>query len=435
MTAWIRVLLCSGPRQVLNALTLKSVYEAQLAVSEKNVGDSIMGFFDKIKTLAEDDYRQALILSGMCFTLVVWVFSALFLLAAFLFWILFLWHWIPKTDGGLTGYCERKVTMALMDIVTKKVNKALARQEADRIRAEFKNAKVTGEKPRLDRTATLPDIGAFNEDKLPSMPMLGRNDTMVTLPAYSSRPGTPGGMDQKRPIPSRTATMASSASYSSRAPLVGASSDMGYGRSASPAPTVPELNRGNYPPPRSMTANSHAGSHTTPNYMGFDSHSRTGTPFTESPSQMHSETMPAFPPPTRSSTANSFMRPQGTPSRGPAATPAPRQYQAYNPNGRGSPSPTDFSHGEDASLPQQRGPRFPPVRSATETFTSQGPQHPPQRSMAASVPPQALAGDYYNESEPSYRARATPAPRFGTPQSQQRPPYGYDVESQRDYRF
>ncbi|KAM5348769.1 hypothetical protein ACJ41O_008592 [Fusarium nematophilum] len=157
--SWIRVIVCSGPRQVLNAFTLKSVYEAKLLTTSDNVGESITGFFDKIKVLAEEDYQQALILSGMCFTVVIWVFSALFLLAAVLFWVFFLYHWIPRADGGLSGYCERKVTKALMKIVTKTVNKALAREEANRLRAEVKAAKKNGEKPPMERTATLPNIG------------------------------------------------------------------------------------------------------------------------------------------------------------------------------------------------------------------------------------------------------------------------------------
>jgi hypothetical protein len=103
--------------------------------------------------------------------------------------------------------------------------------------------------------------------------MLNRNDTMTTLPLYTSRPGTPssqqptlpGGfelnnMDLKRPFPLRTGTSSSAMSnmsYASKAPLMGAAGEMGYGRSASPAPSLPQLETEGFSfPQRSMTANS-----------------------------------------------------------------------------------------------------------------------------------------------------------------------------------
>ncbi|CRK17834.1 hypothetical protein BN1723_011401 [Verticillium longisporum] len=134
--SWIRVLLCSGPRQAINALTLKSVYEVKLSsAGDGNVGEEILSFFEKIKELATQDTRQAVILSGMLFTLVVWIFSALFLLAAVLFYVFFLWHWIPRADGGLSGYCERKVNKSLTKIVHEKVDKALAKEERKQLKA------------------------------------------------------------------------------------------------------------------------------------------------------------------------------------------------------------------------------------------------------------------------------------------------------------
>ncbi len=77
------------------------------------------------------------------------------------------------------------------------------------------------------------------------MPTLYRNDTMSTLPAYTSRPGTPGSfelgsLDQKRPaMPSRMGT--SSSGFSAGAPLLSNAAEPGYARSASPAPSVPSL--------------------------------------------------------------------------------------------------------------------------------------------------------------------------------------------------
>lgn len=421
---------------MLNALTLKSVYEAKLAVGANNIDGTFVSFFDKIKKLAEEDYRQAVILSGMCFTLIVWIFSALFLLLALCFWLFFLVHWIPRADGGLTGYCERKVTKTLMKIVTKKVNKALARQEADRIRDEFRAAKRNGEKPTFGRTATLPNVGISHDDHLPSMPMMGRNDTMATLPAYTSRPSTPGAGDQKRPYPTRNGTMASTASYSSRAPLVGAPADFGYGRTESPAPMAQDRSMSNYAPPRSVTSNSNFRSHTPASHVGSDMHSSFSAPFTESPGQMHSDTMPPFPPPVRSSTARTAdaWHPVVPPSRAPTTTPTPKVYKAYNPTGRVTPPPpANVPQGPEHWTPSQPASRNAPMRSETDA-SYQAPQYSPPRNLTSSVPPPAQTDDFYDWSS-SWQSRATPAPRNGTPQGQRGPPRNYDTQNQRGHQF
>ncbi|KAI5467772.1 hypothetical protein BGZ63DRAFT_399321 [Mariannaea sp. PMI_226] len=475
--SWIRVIICSGPRQVVNAFTIKAVYESKLAANSKTVEGSITGFFEKIKALAEEDYRQALTLSGMCFTLLVWVFSALFLIAAVLFWVFFLWHWIPSSDGGLSGYCERKVTQTLMKIVTKTVNKALAKQEAGRLRAEFKDARKNGEKPLMNRVATLPtlpNVAPIGNDKLPTMPTPIRTETMTTLPAYSSQPGTPGAMEmnnmeKRRPPPSRSATGMTNATYSSRTPLVSNASEMGYGRPPSPQPHLPDLDFGdyrqspttmantpvNYPqqPPRPMLSN-----------LGQNR-------FTETPAPMHSETMP-YGPPSRAPTARTmdeFSQPTGSfnslPPRAPTgrpvdgfslpnepsrSTPTPtapvKAYQTYNPDDRVGQTQSDNSYWDEQ--PRHMN---PPLRSVTGPIQPRGPQHPPQRNMTAPVPTLPSVGDYGERSSTPSSAnfpvsrpappsamgmRASPAPRLGPSpgtdgQSYGYSSYGYDTESQR----
>ncbi|TVY65514.1 putative vacuolar membrane protein, partial [Lachnellula suecica] len=216
--AWIRIIFCQGPRQVINALTLYSVYTAKLDPNNaSDVGSFLSTFFKNIELLANDSNQQAVVLSGMVFTLVIWIFGALSLLLAMFFWLFFLWHYIPNADGTLGRYCERKVEKRLSRIVSVKVNKAIAKEEERRIRADAKALKK-GEKPAVGRQATLPVLfDSKSDDKLPQMPMLSRNDTMTTLPLYSSRPGTPSGqppmpaleldqLDQKRPFPNRTVT-------------------------------------------------------------------------------------------------------------------------------------------------------------------------------------------------------------------------------------
>ena len=271
--SWIRVIFCSGPRQVINALTLRSVYIAVLDPKDKDAASSILQFFKNFGILADQDKKQAVVLSGMVFTLVVWIFAALSLLLVMLFYLLFLWHYIPNGDGGLSGYCERKINGRLHKIVSVKINKAIEEEERKRVKANQKAFK-NGEKPILNRQATLPTLFDTKDDKLPTMPMLSRNDTTTTLPMYSSRPGTPSSqqptlpglelsnMDQKRPVPSRLNTATSAGSYGASSGLVANAADMGYSRSGSPAPPMPGQEGSNgmpFPAPqRSMTGGTNA---------------------------------------------------------------------------------------------------------------------------------------------------------------------------------
>lgn len=391
--SWIRVILCSGPRQAINALTLYSVYNAKLVIEGQDFESSIMSFFAKIKALG---VQQTLILSGMMFTLVIWLFSFLSLLAAALFFVFFLWSYIPREDGGLSGYCERKANKRLMTIVSIKINKAMAEEERKRRKAELKAAKKTGENRPMSLKATLPDVG---DDKLPAMPMLNRNDTVDTLPLYSSRVGTPGdfelgALDQKRPLPSRTGTMASATSgisnYSSRQPLMGGAAEMG--RSNSPTPTLPQIDLSNYPPTRTATSASNSSfgpppplSRVPTNGSGF------GGGYTASPATFSSETMPSLPPPVRSpmSAQNSYRGPAPYPmdSRQ-AQNPGRPTYDDYN-SGRSSPAPSVNSYRGGPLSPQGMGPGGYPSRSATNPMPPRGPgpQYPPQRNMTAPIQP------------------------------------------------
>ncbi|KAJ9151128.1 Pheromone-regulated membrane protein [Pleurostoma richardsiae] len=465
--SWIRVLVCSGPRQAVNALTLLAVYNAKLSASGDSVENTLMDFFNKIKSLATEDYQQALILSGMLFTLVVWVFSALSLLLAVIFFVFFLWSWIPRADGGLSGYCERKINKRLMKIVSVKVNKAIAEEERQRKKAELKAAKKAGEAPPEERKATLPVLDG-SDDSLPAMPMLNRTDTGLTtstLPAYTPGPGTPSSfelnsIDQKRPLPSRTGTMSSNA-FSSKASLLGNAAEPAGFRSASPAPSLPQIDLSNYPLQRPGTSSSNR-SFGGPPQMGRvpTNGSGFGAQYTQTPSTYSSETMPSMPPPVRS----------------PTAPPAdyggmPRlPFDGY-PNGRSSPAPSVYSNRGGPQPPRGPGPSGPfgpggmsmPLRSATNPVPSSrgpGPQYSPQRNMTAPIEPRHQAqgsngsgiSTFSQRQGPNgadYRAYS-PAPRAqnggegnyfnrpSTAQSQQnvsRPGYGNrwndDVEAQR----
>ncbi|KAJ2971745.1 hypothetical protein NUW58_g9331 [Xylaria curta] len=379
LQAWIRVLVCSAPRQVVNALTLYSVYTTKgLTPSDASSFEStIGGFFANLKALADENTQQAVILSGMLFTLIVWIFSFLFLLLGVLFYVFFLWHYIPRKDGGLHGYCERKVNKRLKAIVTKKINKALAKEEWKWAHAHDKTAKLPGEQPHLERQATLPTfLDVEKGDKLPEMPMLSRNDTMATLPAYTSRPGTPGNielnpLDQKRPVPSRKATSSTSIStnsYSSRTPLVASAAEMGFDRMGSPEPTLPNLGLNTYQgPPRLGVAASNDKFGRQPSMPGV----RSPDALPSMPERVHS---PA------SSLDGFGNRPSYTESRSIGAS---STYQ-----GRG-PRPNPASSGYHNSA--LGGPGYPPARSATALPTQQ--RFPPQRNLTAPQP--MRQGDEY----------------------------------------
>ncbi|KAI1482147.1 hypothetical protein F4774DRAFT_332420 [Daldinia eschscholtzii] len=414
--SWIRVIFCSGPRQVVNGLTLYSVYNSNLIPTDVSSVQSTLGtFFGKLQHLADENKQQVVILSGMVFTVIIWVISVIFLLIAVLFYVFFLWHYIPRQDGGLHGYCERKVNKRLTKIVTVKVNKAIAKEERDRMRAELKAAKKAGEKPPLGRQATLPILmGEGAEDKLPEMPMLNRNDTMATLPAYTSRPGSQHSIelnswDQKRPVPSRQGTMttnASSASFSSRTPLVGSAAGMGFDRSASPAPTLPQIDLANFQPPaRPGTAASNRGFGPGPQPVRVQTNgSGFGPGYAASPTTYS---------PDNSSPMDGYRRP----------APMPRPFNQMD--GRSSPAPSVYSNrGPPPNGPSSYGNQpYPPPRSITNPISS-GPRMPPQRNMTAPMPPRQQDG-YYGQ-----RPGMAPGHQRDTSQGYN---YGSDLESQRDF--
>ncbi|KAK5652740.1 hypothetical protein OQA88_9593 [Cercophora sp. LCS_1] len=390
--SWVRVLICSGPRQVVNALTLYSVYNTKLSVEGSNFESSLSSFFNKIKILAEEDYRQALILSGMLFTLVIWVFAFLSLLIAALFFVFFLWSYIPRDDGGLTGFCERKVNKRLKQIVSVKINKAMAEDERKRRKAELKAAMKSGEdRPMTMQPSlpTIPNVGGVGDDKLPEMPSLKRADTFMSIDT------TPGDYElnaigQKRPVPTRTPTIATMSSYSSKAPLLNSAAEIGTTRSESPAPSLPTPSGlpGAYPPSRTGTVSSNRSYGPGPQLNRMPSNGSTLVGgYSGSPSTYAGDNMPAFPAPIRSPTAP----PGGNRGPGPNGNgwPGPGQSRAMlddYPGGRASPAPSNMSYGSNPLSP--RGPGGYPVRSATGPLPPRGPPQPfpPQRNMTA--PPQ-----------------------------------------------
>lgn len=365
---------------------------------------------------------QATILSGMMFTLLIWVFAFLFLVIGVLFHIFFLWHWIPKGDGGLHGYCERKINKRLMKIVSKKMNKALMKEEERQKKANAKALKA-GAAPSVSRQATLPQfLDETTDDKLPEMPSMTRTNTMTTLPQYQPRASSPSielnSMDQKRPYgPQRTGTTTTvssgyAASVSSgRTPLVGAAAQMG--RSTSPVPSLPTLPPntayGNYPPPRPPTANSMRNG--APSVISDWESPFPGRPASPTP------TLPILPPlagannhppPARTETAQSMRQPPrgamsdfDMPGRSASAAPSVARSYATAPSTYGGVDPM---------------PQFPPRSEspAMSTWNEQPYGRPAPRAVAqlSGRPPVAgPPGRFMPEDQRSMmEGRASPAP-------------------------
>ena len=239
----MRIIFAEGPRNAINAMTLYSVMQLNLLPNGKHAASDghtpIAQFFYNLQVLANSDKEQAAILFGMLFSLIIWVISALGLIAACLIYITFLWHHIPSIDGGLSGFCKRKIDSRLQKIVGVKIKKALAKGDRAALNKESRN----GERSTpIKRQPTIPLLTTEGDEKLP--PMLSRQTTQATLPSYRSTPNgdpVPNFSRQttlskipREPLrpayPSRSETQSSAfstMSYASDAPLVDAAMPMG----------------------------------------------------------------------------------------------------------------------------------------------------------------------------------------------------------------
>ncbi|KAI9733925.1 MAG: hypothetical protein M1834_002580 [Cirrosporium novae-zelandiae] len=421
---WLRVCFAQGPRQVINAITLYSVMELNLVPTGDNKSSDgtsdFVQFFINIEALAETNKEQVLILSGMLFTLIIWVLHVISLLVGCIFYILFLWHHIPTADGSLKGYCKRKVDKSLHKIVKKKIEKTFKKEEAQRAKEEAK-ARRKGEKPQeVQRKPTIPVL-QNTDNKLPDMPHPTRTNTEATLPPYTSRPPTRNdnprpsfdrqptlpNIDNKRPGgPSRSATQASAMSnrsYASNAPLVGGASDMGY--ADGPAPRNSEDNFSNAPTLLNRTVT--GGSQFTQKSFGSQGRSTPGAPMDPLPNQdtnMSYDSMgrPAFQQDSNMSNYDSMGR--RTP--GPAPMPPPRQ---------NTPMVVDAMGRRNLGPPP---PSMGPLReNSPVSFGRQTPVLPPLDTQGRSTP------GFFN-SPAEYLDRRTPS----SAGSRQMPPPGQDIE-------
>jgi len=248
------IVVAQGPRIAINAMTLWAVMQAQLIPVGEHAGDktksSFVQFFMNIETLVNTGNKQeTIIYFTMLFSFVIWAIAALSLLLSVIFYLFFLWHHVPKSDGSLTAYCRRKIETRLERVVGKKIKKALEKQ--DQKRRQEEQAGIT--KGDGQRCPKLPTLGGPGDDA--SSYTMSRSDTfstVTTLPPYSanaaSRTNTMSttrtaasnpsmASMNSRPYPGRDD---SNASYASNAGLLSQAGDMGM---ATPPPPMPQMDR------------------------------------------------------------------------------------------------------------------------------------------------------------------------------------------------
>ncbi|EAQ85209.1 hypothetical protein CHGG_09223 [Chaetomium globosum CBS 148.51] len=448
--SWIRTILCSGPRQAINAMTLYSVYDARLQINQASFESSLADFFDKIRALATEEPRQAVILSGMLFTLVIWIFSFLSLLLAAFFFVFFLWSYIPREDGGLSGFCERKVNKRLKQIVSIKINKAMAEDERKRKKAELRAAKKNGG----DRPMTMkPSLPVLGDDDLAQMPSLSRADTFASFAEKPSHPSTPGSFEmnalgRKPPMPLRSNTKGTTASqYSAETSLLGGAAGMGMASSESSTPTLPPLDLGGYPPVRTATSSSNR-SYGPPQPQGMAMNGSSLRGYTASPATFASDPMPSLPPPVMSPVGafNNYRGPgpnqpnqprlpypgdNRLPQRGDTRSPFPEDNGVPQRGDTRSPYPGDNRlpfPGDNMMMPQRGDTRSPHPADTRSPFP--GDNGLPQRGDTISPYPD----DNRSPFDDQLSGRASPAPSTTTyrsnPMSPRGPgPDGYPIRS------
>jgi hypothetical protein len=265
------IIVAQGPRIAINAMTLYAVMQAQLLPVGDHAGkdrSNFEQFFVNIKVMVDNGNKQeSVIYFTMLFSLLIWVIAALGLLISALFYVFFLWHYIPKADGSLTQYCRRKVETRLERIVGKKVKKAI--EKANKKRQEEERRAI--KKGELDPSKTRPTLPKLDDDDSSTVFSLQRTDTMTTnttLPPYSANTmgSTRTAMNPSLPIleerpdmPTRSNTQYtndSNVSYRSNAGLLDQAGGMG---TATPADAFDRRN--DYfgqAPPRSYTPSTRA---------------------------------------------------------------------------------------------------------------------------------------------------------------------------------
>lgn len=161
----LKLLLADTPRQVINGLTLWSVL---ITINGQNLSDieNVNGLIAKIETIAQTNYEEAVLLSFMLFSFVIWAFFFTKLLIACIFSIYIYYKICQDTAlSGLKEYVCIKINERV-DYLTSKY----------RSKRDFKDAFKKGSLKKTE----LPDISIL--EKLVYEPVFDRtNDLNYTV--------------------------------------------------------------------------------------------------------------------------------------------------------------------------------------------------------------------------------------------------------------
>lgn len=211
---------------VLNGFTFYSVARSKIVEGPHDAGDSLVtSFFKNVKNLYNEEPMQAVVLASMAFTAIIWLIFMILLILALILWLFFLSHYVKRET--LTGYCRRKVEARLAKIVKEKTEKIWEEEQKKTLKDGGKGGKKKidfDDIEAIKRQPTLPVFG-FN-DSPPKGGFLDRNESVSTLPRYTSQPTTPAGEDTLPRMP--LSRNESEASYASNAGLLDNAGGMGY---------------------------------------------------------------------------------------------------------------------------------------------------------------------------------------------------------------
>jgi hypothetical protein len=367
----LRILAAEGPRYVVNGITLYDVANTRLIEGPHDDGDPlVLIFFKNLRIMAIGQRTQALILSSMAFTLVIWVISMLLLLLALLFYIFFIWHYVKEET--LTGYCRRKVETRLAKIVKAKTDKIWAKQEEqNRLDLEKKGKDGDDIPAPLGGMKRQPTLPVFDDSPPKAGGFLSRSESVATLPRYQSQPGTPND-EFPPPLPENAFSNGS-------ASLLNHASPMGQANAPFSRPQTSQSNR-SYPSPLSSR-----GPSLLPNGLSATPDSRHASNTSVSSDR--------YSPPWRPGAGGNSMEQEDDPA-------------------------SSYEMTESTALPAALRPAMGPRRDVSSPAAPmRGPTpfvHPPARSFTspAGMPPPGRSGTPGN---PLRNQSQTPGPRGQTP--------------------
>lgn len=119
---WKRLLVAEGPRQVINALTLKATIDDYLKGKDHSIGN----FFTTYFTDPQRNLLTNLVLISMAFTVIIFAISAIQLAIAFVLYI----PLVCYIQGNLKEYCCHMIDKRIAELIRKKQRKRIKKAEA-----------------------------------------------------------------------------------------------------------------------------------------------------------------------------------------------------------------------------------------------------------------------------------------------------------------